>query len=388
MVADITLGANLELNKNELIEAVVQKSSTAPNNPKEGQIYYNTTNQTIYVSIGGTTWLDLGDIYDHPKFAELTPDLNTNKASVLASLETNDEGHVITASTRLMTLADLGFTGDPDANKYIHFQDGVDFGSATTGATIISDVQVNTEGHVTGFNTRDITPADIGAAVINDSVTDLINTWSSEKIQGKFDVVDGRIDDINNTIAGALIYKGVYNASTNTPNLDTTPSGIEVGYTYVVSTNGVFYSEPVQAGDMIIAEVDDPASLSDWSIINKNIPDIVDATTTEKGILKLATQALVDAGSNNTTAVTPLTLKNLLGATITQQSYVANLGDGTTTSYTINHGLGSEDVHVTLKDKSTKKMWLTEIVFTDTNNINVNFNVIPNLNQFRVNISK
>ena len=47
---------------------------------------------------------------------------------------------------------------------YTHPSDGVDLGAALTGATVISDVTVNTEGHVTGFATRDITPANINAA--------------------------------------------------------------------------------------------------------------------------------------------------------------------------------------------------------------------------------
>jgi hypothetical protein len=382
-MAKITLGASLDLNKNELIKAVVQTLNSHPtDSPSEGQIYYNSVDKTIYVNIdGGSTWLDLGDIYDHPNFTALTPDLNTNKASVLASLQTNDEGHVIAASTRIMTLADLGYTGATDANKYIHPTDGVDFGPATTGATIISDVEVNAEGHVTGFATRDITPSDIGAAVINDSVTNLVNTWSSQKIQDKIDV-------INNTISGALVYKGVYNASTNSPNLDSTPSGVETGFTYVVSVGGNFYTESVQPGDMLIAETNNPTTLDDWSVINKNIPDIVDATTSEKGILKLATQAMVNAGTDNTTAVTPLTLKNLLDARITAESYAGDLGDGTTLSYIINHGLGDEDVHVSLREKVTKAMWLTEVVHTDTNNVTIKFNVAPTANQFRVKISK
>jgi hypothetical protein len=382
-MAKITLGANLDVNKNELIKAVVQNLGSHPTeSPKEGQVYYNNVDKTIYVNVGGTTWLDLGDIYDHPNFTPLTPDLNTNKAAVLAALETNDEGHVIAASTRIMTLADLGYTGATDANKYIHPTfSGNDLGSPLAGATIISDVNVNNEGHVTSFTTRELTPADIGAAIINDSVTNLVDTWSSQKIQDKLDV-------INSTIAGALVYKGTYNAATNSPNLDSTPSGIEVGYTYVVSADGNFYSEGVQAGDMLIAEVDNPTTLEDWSVINKNIPDIVDATTSEKGILKLATQGQVDAGTDNTTAVTPLTLKNRLDAFFNSERYVQNLGDGTTTSYVINHGLGTKDVDVTLKEVATDAIWLTEVVTTDTNNVTVSFNEAPTTNKFRIKISK
>jgi O-glycosyl hydrolase len=47
---------------------------------------------------------------------------------------------------------------------YTHPIDGVDLGTALTGATVISDVNVNSAGHVTGFATRNLTPANISAA--------------------------------------------------------------------------------------------------------------------------------------------------------------------------------------------------------------------------------
>jgi predicted phage tail protein len=48
------------------------------------------------------------------------------------------------------------------ANNYTHPNDGVDYGAANTGANIISDVAVNALGHVTGFSTRALTLANLG----------------------------------------------------------------------------------------------------------------------------------------------------------------------------------------------------------------------------------
>jgi hypothetical protein len=45
---------------------------------------------------------------------------------------------------------------------YTHPSDGVDPGAALTGATVFSDITVNTAGHVTGSATRTLTPANIG----------------------------------------------------------------------------------------------------------------------------------------------------------------------------------------------------------------------------------
>lgn len=50
---------NLNLNKNELQNAVVQPLSTAPSSPKAGQIYYHSTDKVTY-QYDGTNWKILG----------------------------------------------------------------------------------------------------------------------------------------------------------------------------------------------------------------------------------------------------------------------------------------------------------------------------------------
>lgn len=58
-----TLLVNLDLNKNELQNAVIQPLATAPANPKFGQIYTNSTDKVIY-QFDGERWKPVGVVYN------------------------------------------------------------------------------------------------------------------------------------------------------------------------------------------------------------------------------------------------------------------------------------------------------------------------------------
>lgn len=374
---------DIDLNKNQLTNAVIQNLATPPSTPKEGQIYYNTATKKMMGYLGNA-WVDLSNIYNHPNYTALNPTLTGN--NVLASLETNDEGHITSASTRVLTLADLGYVGDTDANKYIHPTfTGNDLGAPLTLAKVISDVNVDSEGHVTGFETRDLLASDIGAAVINDSLTNAVNTWSSQKIQSE-------IDTINNSLTGALIYQSGYNAQTNTPDL-TSGTGIKQGYTYTVTHEGIFHGEAVQIGDMLIAEADTPTSILGWTVVNKNIPDIVDATSVDKGIIRIATQSEVNAGSSDNLAVTPATLVTFVNAQLVDEKAVVEItGTGTSSggssAYNITHNMNTQDLLVQVYDNSTYEDVGVSILRPDVNTVRIITNNDLGATTLRVNIRK
>jgi len=87
-------------------------------------------------------------------------------------------------------------------------------------------------------------------------------------------------------ITGGVLFIGGYDASTNTPDLDVTPSGILQGNMYVVTAAGLFFTEQVEIGDSLVAKIDDPTVLSDWVVQQANVGF---ATTSVAGIVELAT---------------------------------------------------------------------------------------------------
>lgn len=72
-------------------------------------------------------------------------------------------------------------------------------------------------------------------------------------------------------LAGGATYVGGYDASTNTPDLDTAPSGIDQGDMYTVTVAGTFFTTDVEVGDLIIAEQNNPTLEAHWTIVNKNL---------------------------------------------------------------------------------------------------------------------
>lgn len=55
---------NVNLNQNELQNAVIQPLATAPANAKEGQIYYNSSDKSIY-QYNGASWGKVGVVYEN-----------------------------------------------------------------------------------------------------------------------------------------------------------------------------------------------------------------------------------------------------------------------------------------------------------------------------------
>ena len=74
---------------------------------------------------------------------------------------------------------------------------------------------------------------------------------------------------VDQSNVGQSIFQGGYEASTNTPDLDTSPStAIKNGWFWAVTDVGDFFSEEVQPGDLIYANTDNPgATFSNWTVV-------------------------------------------------------------------------------------------------------------------------
>jgi hypothetical protein len=398
--------SNINLNKSELQNAVVHPLGTAPANPKDGQIYYNSTDgiKTLFIyddqiadwkSIAGNITSLVSNTTGQlvisnptgptPTFEIVTAPVTNGSSGLVTGDQVYDyvtniaDGKI----TSFEISANTGTTQTIVDGTEIKTKggDGIDTQVALNGSTVevtvsqsdvsrsntssadapinggsfqaVDSITTDAKGNVTEVNVKtvtlpsqtdgtvksvDITPGalidkaggpitDTGSIQIDVDLNELTTTSSKTDAdfipvinaagdQKKIDpanipftnlgAADSNIDANTNRIvnltdpvdeqdaatkhyvdttilgSGALQYQGGYNADSNAPNLDSTPTiTIKAGFTWTVVNPGLFFTENVHTGDVLIAEIDNPLLLQDWTLVQANIHL---ATTSTPGI--------------------------------------------------------------------------------------------------------
>jgi hypothetical protein len=401
---------DIQLNKNQLLGAKIEVLASAPSSPQEGQIYYNSTDETLYIRQSGD-WLDCGaqglsngdkgditvaslgdsltinnDAVTYAKIQNIAAD------NVLLGNNTGAGGIVdeLTA-TEVRTLLNVedGATADQTAGE---IKTAYESNSNTNALTDALLSKLN--GIETGADVTDATNVDAAGAVMNSDTStasmsfvideDTMTSNSATKVPTQ-QSVRAYVDA---AITGGTFYKGGYNAATNTPDLDSTPIATLAGDMYTVTAAGTFFTTPVQVGDVLICEAASATTEAEWTIVNKNIPDIVSATESDEGLIEIATQGEVTTGTDDTRAITPLKLKTHLGETGSLNvalRYTTTIGNGSSTTLTVTHNIGRQFVTAQVFETSSPYAQVEcDIECDSTTQASFTFNTAPTSNQYTV----
>lgn len=178
---------DLDLNKNELQNPVLQNLSSAPASPKEGQMYQNTADHQMY-RYDGTNWIAIGDI----SAAVVTVTENSGSGDTLKSYTITQGGSTVgtinipkdylvkSAEIKTVATANVPYTGAQVGDKYIDFVINTKDTSSGSGTEAHIYLPVNDLAHIyTAGNGIDISNADAISVKIDSTNANGLATTSS-----------------------------------------------------------------------------------------------------------------------------------------------------------------------------------------------------------------
>lgn len=390
---------HIDLSKNELQNAVIQRLSSDPGSPVEGQIYYNTVSDRLRTYDGGA-WYEYGNIVN----------------GVTQAANSGGAGRMKVSGGADRTIGDYaGGAGivKTDAN-------GVP-SAAVAGTDYVTGSSTNTftnktfDANGTGNSISNIETADFAANVIDNDANlaaasatriatqQAVKTYVDNAVQGlSWKQAVRAATTVTGTLATAFAngqaIDGVTLATNDRILIKNQAAGAENGI-YIVQASGapvratdantaaeitgatVFVSEGTANADKVFTNTTNaPITLGTTALVFAEINggSVPTATTTTEGKVELATAAEAEARTDTARAVTPVSLANF------PVKKVFTIGDGTTTDIAVTHSLGNKDVITQVRQVSDDAVVECDIVNTSTSVTTLTFVTAPTTNSLRV----
>ena len=416
--------SDINLNKNQLQSARIHNLATAPSVTAAdiGLVYYNTTDNKIY-AYDGTNWNDIsGDIKSVGTSTsdQLTitdgngpnPSLAINTGNVTSSASTLTTGAQVHSflfgdNQRISvsgTANEVTAVTDNADNTKLQLGDTLTVGlpnDVTIGndLTVTNDASVGRNLSVTGDLTVLGTTTTVNSTVvtIDDPVFTLAGDTAPTSDDNKDRGIEFRYHDGTNAKLGFFGYDDstsrftfITSATNNSEVFSGTTGSIDVEDIHLSGNIKSIGGSTPTNGHVLIGNAStgnfEPSTLSTGEGIDiANAAGSItisaeDASATNKGIVELATTAEALAGTDTAKAVTP--------AGLAARSFAQNIGDGSDTTITVDHNLGTKDVIVQLYEISTGDTVVTDVQRSTANQVILTFATAPASSSLRALVNK
>ena len=362
--------SSIDLNKNELQNGVIHVLASAPSNPVEGQIYYNSTDNRIYF-YDGTSFVDAsGDIKS----------VQTTTPNQLTITDPNGPNPSLAIVTGVVTNSGTALaTGD----QIYDFVYGVAQEVTINGTT--NEIEVTTTG---GSAAGKFGPSDtITVGLPNDvTIGNNLTVTNNLSVDGNVTLGNATTDTV--TIAGDLTVNGTTTSvNSNTVNIGDNIIVLNSDETGTPSQDaGIEVERGTGANRSLIWDESD----TNWKIqqsggtyerISTYADSVEDVTVTETAGSGIAITETLSGTDNRIKEYN-------LSVDLDDLRYKASIGDGSSTSIAVTHNLGTRDVIVQLYDNSSYDTVFADVVRNTTNQVTISFGTAPATNGIRVLVQK
>lgn len=377
-------GTNIDLNKNQLLNAVIQNLTSDPGSPVEGQVWMDTTNHVLKFRNNSATII-VGRL-DQISAPTASVDLNSQKITGLgAPTLTGDaatRGYVLGLKVTDLTAP----TGSFDLN-----------GQKITGlGTPTLSTDAATRGYVLGLKVTDLTAPSGSFSMNSQKITNLLDGTAATDA--------ATVGQVTAASAGLDPKASVRAASTATVTVTYSATGGTSGRGQITAAPNTLDGVSLAANDRILLKNQSTAAQNGiWVVttLGSGANGVWDRATDMDADSEATGNVFmfVEEGTVNADTGWVLTTNNPIivggasgtslafakfSAAATGATKVTATGPGSPgTTWAISHNLGTQDVIVQIRDASTNAVVEPDEVQTDGNTTTLTFGASVSANAYK-----